>query len=251
LARIRTIKPEFFRHEKLQDLEAAHPGKHCMLVFAGLWGHCDKAGRFEYRPRTLKLDILPFLDFNMRDTLALLESAGFIRCYIANDKQYAEIPSFTDHQRIGGKEAQEPERFPPPVVEASGKYEGSDSEAFEKQQGLQEGKGREGKGREGDVGLKPAVSPLSKNAELRKTASQVIAFLNEKAGRNYDLNGANADHVIGRLKDGESVEDLRAVVAKKCRDWRGDEKMRMYLRPETLFNRTKFASYKGELNAVS
>ena len=91
----------------------------------------------------------------------------------------------------------------------------------------------------------PEADP--KKLEYRKQAAEIIAFLNSKAERNFDLNGASADHVIARLKDGETMDDLRAVVAKKCREWRGDEKMNLYLRPATLFNRTKFASYKGEL----
>lgn len=99
------------------------------------------------------------------------------------------------------------------------------------------------------VGLTPDPA-RQRNAELRKTASEVIAFLNEKAGRNFDLNGANADHVVARLKEGATLDDLRAVIAKKCRDWKGDPKMSAYLRPETLFNRTKFGSYKGELGAA-
>lgn len=90
------------------------------------------------------------------------------------------------------------------------------------------------------------AEPEKKN-EYKERAAEVIAFLNEKAGRNFDGNGANAQHVIARLKDGETIEDMRAVVAKKCREWRGDPKMDAYLRPETLFNRTKYASYKGEL----
>jgi hypothetical protein len=78
MARIRTIKPEFFRHEGLQDLEAANPGNYIMLVFAALWGHCDKAGHFVWKPRSLKLDILPFLDFDIFATLNLLAGGGFI-----------------------------------------------------------------------------------------------------------------------------------------------------------------------------
>ena len=50
-------------------------------------------------------------------------------------------------------------------------------------------------------GLSPDVHQLSKNSELQKQASEVIAFLNLKAGRNFDLNGANAAHVVARLKD--------------------------------------------------
>ena len=91
MARIRTIKPEFFRHEGLQDLEAANKGSYVMLVYAALWGHCDSNGVFEYRPRQLKLDILPFLDFKMQDTLGLLVSAGFINRYTVDVKEFGLI----------------------------------------------------------------------------------------------------------------------------------------------------------------
>jgi uncharacterized phage protein (TIGR02220 family) len=81
----------------------------------------------------------------------------------------------------------------------------------------------------------------------RPDALQVLQFLNEKTGRNYEPVPANLELILARLKEGASVEDLRAVVAKKCREWATDEKMSAYLRPATLFNRTKFAQYKGEL----
>jgi hypothetical protein len=35
MARIRNIKPEFFSHEELQDMEVEHPELHPMLVFSG------------------------------------------------------------------------------------------------------------------------------------------------------------------------------------------------------------------------
>ena len=100
-----------------------------------------------------------------------------------------------------------------------------------------------------DEAAAPQEQPAepAKKPDYKERAAEVIAFLNEKAGRNFDGNGANAQHVIARLKDGETVDDMRAVVAKKCREWKGDPKMDAYLRPETLFNRTKYASYKGEL----
>lgn len=146
MARIRTIKPDFFRHELLQDLEITHPGACPMLVFAGLWGHCDKAGRFLWRPKHLKLDILPFLPFDMASTLAILQQAGLLKKYNVSGLDYGLIPSFVEHQRIGGKEAQEPEKFPAPSGEAKVKKRGSTGEAAGKQPGLQEGKGREGNG---------------------------------------------------------------------------------------------------------
>lgn len=118
-----------------------------MLVFAGLWGHCDKSGRFEWRPRQLKLDILPFLDFDMADTLALLHETGFIYQYHIDGKAYGQIESFEKHQRISGKEAQEPEKHPAPlsmICESLGKQQGSARDEQESQEGngVQEGNGK-------------------------------------------------------------------------------------------------------------
>lgn len=146
MARIRTIKPDFFRHEGLQDLEREYPGHYVMLVFAGLWTQCDKAGRFVWSPRTLKLDILPFLDFDIEKTLMLLERFSYVARYVHGEKLYGEVVNFTEHQRISGKEAQEPAKHPQPV-EYLGKVEvGSTREATGKQSRSQERKGREGNG---------------------------------------------------------------------------------------------------------
>ena len=142
MARIRTVKPDFFRHEKLQDLEVAHPGKYIMLTFEGLWTLCDSKGKFLFKPRTIKLDVLPFIPFNMEETLGVLEKEGFIETYEVEGEKYGRIPSFLDHQRITGKEATEGEKYPDPIV----KQKGSNRETPEKHPGAQEGKGKEGNG---------------------------------------------------------------------------------------------------------
>lgn len=147
MARIRSIKPEFFRHEVLQDLEIANPGKYPLMVFAGLWGHCDNKGRFEWKPRQLKLDILPFLPFDMAETLSVLAGAEMVRRYEVDGKVYGEIPTFEKHQRLSGKELTEGEKFPPnPNMnrEATGKQQGSAGDVQESQEG--KGKEEEGNG---------------------------------------------------------------------------------------------------------
>jgi hypothetical protein len=158
MARIRTIKPDFFRHEGLQDIERDNPGQHVMLTFAGLWTLCDKAGRFEWKPRTIKLDVLPFLEFDMGTTLLLLERFSYVRRYEVDGKVYGCIPSFGEHQRINGKESQEPARYPEPVEFLAIDSEGSGGEATGKQPRSQErkGKGREKEG-EGNGGSRVAV----------------------------------------------------------------------------------------------
>jgi len=97
----------------------------------------------------------------------------------------------------------------------------------------------------------PDVDPLEAKAEKRKklcaVAVKCIAFLNAKTGRNYKPDGPNVDLVVALLKDGASEDDVCQVIASRARRWQGDPKMDQYLRPKTLFNRTNFAQYAGEL----
>lgn len=132
MARIRNIKPAFFRHEALQDLEAEHPRQYIMLVYIGLWTQCDAAGVFPWKPRLLKLDILPFLDFSIEHTMQILADNGFITSYTASGEKWGYIPTFDKHQRITGKEATEGEKYPKPGEnkpgnnrETSGKHPGA------------------------------------------------------------------------------------------------------------------------------
>lgn len=87
----------------------------------------------------------------------------------------------------------------------------------------------------------------NKNHETRAAAKAVLLFLNEKTERNFKDVPANLDPIISRLKEGYTQTQLFQVIAKKRREWMPDEKMRLYLRPKTLFNRTNFANYAGEL----
>lgn len=112
MARIRTIKPEFYRHETLQDLEIANPGKYPMMVFSGLWVAADREGRFEWRPRQLKLDILPFLDFDISEVMNILADAGFLMRYQAGGVTYGAISSWERHQVISRDEP--PSEIPAP-----------------------------------------------------------------------------------------------------------------------------------------
>ncbi len=151
MARIRTVKPEFFRHEKLQDLEVKNPGQYIMMVFQGLWSLCDSKGKFIYRPRTIKLDILPFIPFDMDKTLSILIDEKFVKIYEVDGEKYGRIPTFNDHQRLTGKELSEGEKYPDPTEidegssgEAVEKQQGSIRETTEKHPDVQEGK-RKGK----------------------------------------------------------------------------------------------------------
>jgi uncharacterized phage protein (TIGR02220 family) len=73
--------------------------------------------------------------------------------------------------------------------------------------------------------------------------SSIIARLNEKAGTNYRASTKSTQsHINARLAEGFTVDDFYTVIDKKCGEWKGDEKMEKYLRPETLFG-SKFENY--------
>lgn len=87
----------------------------------------------------------------------------------------------------------------------------------------------------------------SRTLSGKPDAIEVLKFLNLKANRNYEPVPANLEMIQARLAEGFTLAQLRQVVAKKCREWLADDKMAEYLRPKTLFSRTNFANYAGEL----
>nr|DAM43281.1 MAG TPA: replisome organizer protein [Bacteriophage sp.] len=73
--------------------------------------------------------------------------------------------------------------------------------------------------------------------------NEVIDYLNQKTGKNFKhTSKVTQRHIRARLAEGFTVSDFKQVIDKKCSDWLRDQKMKEYLRPETLFG-TKFESY--------
>ena len=72
MARIRTIKPEFWQDEKLAPLESIH-----RLVFLGLISHADDAGRLVDNIKALDGMIFPSTDDSSRESLETLATPGY------------------------------------------------------------------------------------------------------------------------------------------------------------------------------
>lgn len=77
-------------------------------------------------------------------------------------------------------------------------------------------------------------------------AIAILTYLNDKAGTAYRAVDANVDLILARLKEGATPDEIRAVIDRKVSAWSGGD-MAAYLRPATLFNKTKFAQYVGEV----
>src|SRR5688572_879723 len=94
MARLRTLKPEFFTHEQLCELSPLH-----RLLYEGLWCYADRVGRLEDRPRFLKTVILPNDACNVEPKLDDLERSGFIHRYEVDGRRFIHIPAFLRHQK--------------------------------------------------------------------------------------------------------------------------------------------------------
>jgi hypothetical protein len=111
MARISTIKPEFFRDPTLYQLEK-DSGLPIRVAFAGLWVVADREGRFKWEPKVIKLDVLPWDDVEFDEVLNVLERGGRIIKYTVGGKTFGVVKNFTKHQRVNNREA--PSTLPPP-----------------------------------------------------------------------------------------------------------------------------------------
>jgi hypothetical protein len=142
MARIRTIKPGFFRHYDLYMAEK-ETGLPLRIAYAGLWTEADREGRFKWSPHELKLGCLPYDEVDFSRVLDALRTRGFIVKYASQGRDYGCIPSFVDHQIINNRES--PSVLPEPnennILTCEPRV---DDACITRLQG----KGREGKGRE-------------------------------------------------------------------------------------------------------
>ena len=101
MARIRTIKPEFFTSEDVVELSAM-----ARLFFISLWCEADREGRLRWKPKTLKLRYFPADECDIFALAKELTDQRMVILYEANGLQYAEIPSFSKHQVINNRESE-------------------------------------------------------------------------------------------------------------------------------------------------
>jgi hypothetical protein len=98
MARIRSIKPEFWTDDKIVSLPYV-----VRLFFIGLWNFADDYGALPDKPEQLKLLIMPSeKDMDIDYIIDLLSSVGLIDLYIdeESDYSYLQIKNWTPHQKV-------------------------------------------------------------------------------------------------------------------------------------------------------
>lgn len=166
MARIRTIKPEFFTSEDIVSMTPL-----ARLFYVSLWCEADREGRLAWKPRTLKMRYLPGDDCSIDELSAELIDSGLIVIYTVDGKEFAEIPGFVRHQVINNRESESV--IPPRVDDASGTRQ-----ARVKAEGKE---GREGKGKEGKDASSDADDEQSEISIPLKDGSDYCVGLAEVA----------------------------------------------------------------------
>lgn len=166
MSRIRSIKPEFFTHEDLFEAEY-QSGLPLRLAFAGLWTQCDREGRFVWRPRQLKVAIMPYDELDFSRVLDALVTRDFVVKYTSGNRAFGVIPSWHRHQVINNREKASDLPIPTENTEQS---DASSTRAPRVDDACSgEGKGRERKGKE------ESLSETSSDEPVRSTKAKAYS----------------------------------------------------------------------------
>jgi len=98
VARIRTIKPEFWRHEDLSVLpESVH------MLAAAILNYADDEGYFNANPTLIKADCFPLRELSVSIHEGLINLAEIHYLELGTDergRRYGRVANFNEHQRV-------------------------------------------------------------------------------------------------------------------------------------------------------
>ena len=179
MARIRTVKPEFFRDRKLSECSVS-----AQLTFIGLWCAADDEGRYLYEPGLLKADVWPLQEGVLAGQVAAfvkeLTRVAVVCEYETAGHRYLHVVNWHRHQKINRPT---PSRLPAcPRITHGVLSEGSPQEV--------------------EVEVEQGVSP-SASAPRRQLARRAPAANPENAqqllGWYIDRHGRPVKSVLGQL----------------------------------------------------
>lgn len=170
MARIRTIKPEFWCSEQVMCLSPL-----ARLAFIGLWNFCDDGGNHPASARTLKAEVFPGDDtltsVAVEGLVAEMLDQGLLAVYAAGGKSYWHVTGWNLHQRIDKPTIKHPPfdptattALPPPADDSATTPRVLDEDSTNALGALdpgREGNGREGNGWDKDTHNPAAAGPSS------------------------------------------------------------------------------------------
>lgn len=176
MARIRTIKPDFWTDEKIVELPFE-----ARLFFIGSWNFADDNGNLQRSAKKLKMQIFPADAIDCEPLIQSLITHGLLIEYEVNGEKYLHIKGFKTHQVIN-----RPSKTGLPVpVSGSTPAPLTDSS-------LTEGKGKEGKGMDKTKGTVIATANTSRehDDEVPLNNAEWCRYFAERHGVEIDHTSA-------------------------------------------------------------
>jgi uncharacterized phage protein (TIGR02220 family) len=192
--------------------------------------HLDVEGRMTSDPDLFKGKVAPRLKHITTKIIqaALIDMAShkLIVLYSVDGDQYLSLRNFHKHNNVRlDREGKSTLPAPPDSPEDSGSSPGVVQQTNEPLTGELPHKLSEDKSREDNI------------------CTLAIEYLNNKIKTSYNPQTKKTkEHIIARVREGFCIEDFEAVIDSRVSLWGEDNKMKEYLRPETLFG-SKFESY--------
>jgi len=98
MARIRTVKPEFWASEQVMELSVL-----ARLAFIGLWNFCDDAGVHTASAKRLKAEVFPSDEITIDRVSGLVDEMirqGLVGEFEAGDERFWYVTGWRKHQKI-------------------------------------------------------------------------------------------------------------------------------------------------------
>ncbi|HBN5482093.1 conserved phage C-terminal domain-containing protein [Enterobacter hormaechei] len=106
---------------------------------------------------------------------------------------------------------------------------------------------------ENTTDIKNPICPVAAQPDgdvlITDQAKQVLTHLNQVTSSRYQVSTTSLQNIRARIGEGFTVEELSLVVDYCNAKWSDDLTMASYLRPQTLFQPTKFPGYLKSANS--
>lgn len=205
MARIRTMKPEFWTSEQVVECST-----NARLLFVGMWNFADDGGAMKASTKTLKMQVFPADDFTVDDIQGMvdeLKANNLIAEYTHENVHYWWVTGW-HHQRIDRPSY----KFPGPLnpndtVDISTNARRTlDESSSNGSRALDYGKERKGKERKGMEGNEEADA--SSCAEPQSAAAPIVSIpLNDKT--DFGISQQQIDEWRELYPGVDVVQELR------------------------------------------
>jgi hypothetical protein len=225
MARIRTIKPDFWASDQVTDCSLA-----ARLLFIGIWNFADDAGVIPYKPKTLKAKVFPADDVSLEDIrrmvdellrtalLGIFEYEGVVYLFVTGWKKHQKIdrPSF--------RYPSPPKNYEPNPDQLSLALRRTLDEGHPP-----EGKGKEGNGMEGKGGEPPTIRredegdvPLWRQIIVAFDDARVEAY--GEMQRRPHPHPDDRQHALRFIEAGAGLELCKSVFQAVCQRAKSNSK---------------------------